>query len=406
MNIRKMAVLVLTAVMLAIGMTPAFAESLVVAVNKSLVLPFTGVERVAIANPEIADVAVVAGNEVIVVGKNPGVTSFHVWTAAGRSTYDIEVGANDTMIAGTIQTVLNQPNIKVSKVGKTVILEGKVKDQQKRSWAEKIAGAYGEKVVNLIELTNPRQVRIEAKVIEINRDKTDKLGVTWGNSPGTNPGSFNFGQSSTNSKNPSSFGKLGTFSEVNGTVDALVKNGFAKVLSQPNVTTISGEKATILVGGEIPVPVAVEGNRITVEWKEYGIRLAIAPEAGEEGLITGKVSAEVSSIDFSSSYKINIGNGLVIPPLKSRKSETMIAMPSGQVMAIGGLISSEETKSVAKIPLLAELPIIGQLFRSTSFTNNKTEVVILITPTIVDSGAAPVVSGAMKEFMAEQPHGE
>ena len=118
MNIRKMAVLVVTAMMLAVGVTPAFAESLVVAVNKSLVLPFTGVERVAIANPEIADVAVVAGNEVIVVGKNPGVTSFHVWTAAGRSTYDIEVGANDTMIAGTIQTVLNQPNIKVSKVGR------------------------------------------------------------------------------------------------------------------------------------------------------------------------------------------------------------------------------------------------------------------------------------------------
>ena len=113
----------------------------------------------------------------------------------------------------------------------------------------------------------------------------------------------------------------------------------------------------------------------------------------------------MSSIDFSSSYKINIGNGLVIPPLKSRKSETMIAMPSGQVMAIGGLISSEEIKYLSKIPLLAELPIIGHLFRSTSFATNKTDVVILITPTIVDSGETPVVSGAMKEFMAEKPHG-
>lgn len=401
MNRKKITLLVAVIMILLGGSPSAFAESLAVAVNKSVLLPFGTIERVAIANPDIADVAV-AGNEVIVVGKSPGITTLHVWTALGRTTYDIEVGADDRMLESTLEKVLNQSGIKVSKVGKTVILEGKTRDQQKRSWAEKIAAAYGDKVINLIELTNPRQVKIEAQIIEIFRDKTDELGITWGNNKdGSNPGSFSFGQSAVNSRDSNAFRKLGTYAEINGVVQALVKNGFAKILSRPNVTTMSGEKATILVGGEIPVPVAVDNNKVTIEWKEYGIKLAIAPEAGEQGLITTKVSAEVSTIDYASSNKVDIGSGIVVPPLKSRKSETMIALPSGQVMAIGGLIGSEETKSISKVPLLAELPVIGHLFRSTSFTSGKTEVVILITPTIVDASEAPVVSAAMQEFMAD-----
>ena len=402
MNIKKIALLVMAFMILVGGSPSAYAESLAVAVNKSVLLPFGTIERVAIANPDIADVAV-AGNEVIVVGKSPGITTLHVWTPQGRTTYDVEVGADDMMLESTIEKVLNQSGIKVSKVGKTVILEGKTRDQQKRSWAEKIAAAYGDKVVNLIELTNPRQVKIEAQIIEISRDKTDELGITWGNGKdGSNPGAFTFGQSITNSIDGSkAFGKLGSYSDINGVVQALVKNGFAKILSRPNVTTMSGEKATILVGGEIPVPVAIDNNKVTVEWKEYGIKLAIAPDAGDQGLITTKVSAEVSTIDFASANAVDVGNGMVIPPLKSRKSETMIALPSGQTMAIGGLINNEETKSISKVPLLAELPIIGHLFRSTSFTSGKTEVVILITPTMVDASEAPVVSAAMQEYMAD-----
>ena len=399
---------VIIAVSILLIMTPVFAESLAVPVNQSVILNVTGVERVAIANPDIADVAVVSGSEVVVVGKSPGSTSLHIWrTGEGRTTYEIEVGSNDTMIANTIKTILNDPDIKVSKVGKTVILEGKLRNQHQKSWAEKIAGAYGEKVVNLIRFTDPQQVKIEAKIIEISRDKTDKLGFTWGSKDlaGTfGQGSFWFGQSASNSKNLASFGQLGTFTEINGALDALIKNGFAKVLSQPNVLTLSGEKANILVGGEIPVPVSVTGDRISIEWKEYGIKLAIAPEVGEENMITSKVTAEVSSIDFNSPYRVELGSRMVVPPLKSRKAETMIALLSGQTMAIGGLISSDETKSISKVPLLGDLPILGNLFKSTSFSSGKTEVVILITPTIVDATTySPETSTAMKEFLAEKP---
>ena len=408
MNKKGGIISVIIAVSMLLIMTPVFAESLAVPVNQSVILNFTGVERVAIANPDIADVAVVSGSEVVVVGKSPGSTSLHIWrTAEGRTTYEIEVGSNDTMIANTIKTILNDPNIKVNKVGKTVILEGKLRDQHQKLWAEKIAGAYGEKVVNLIKLTDPQQVKIEAKIVEISRDKTDKLGFTWGSKDLTGAvgqGSFWFGQSASNSKNPASFGQLGTFSEINGALDALIKNGFAKVLSQPNVLTLSGEKANILVGGEIPVPVSKTDDRISIEWKEYGIKLAIAPEVGEDNLITSKVIAEVSSIDFNSSYRISIGGGMVVPPLKSRKAETMIALSSGQTMAIGGLISSDESRNISKVPLLGDLPILGNLFRSTSFSSGKTEVVILITPTIVDAASYSLqTSTAMKDFLAEKP---
>ena len=141
-----------------------------------------------------------------------------------------------------------------------------------------------------------------------------------------------------------------------------------------------------------------------MEWKEYGIKLAIAPEVSGEGLIASKVNAEVSSLDYASSARINIGNGLVIPPLKTRKAETVITMPSGQTMAIGGLISTEMAENNTKIPLLGELPVLGQLFRSKSFTSGRTEVVIIITPTLVDPSAyTPDTSAGMKEFITEKP---
>lgn len=397
---RKTILLSILVILLTAWSFPVLAadESIRIGVSESKTLTFGSVERVAIANPAIADVVVASGGTVLIVGKAPGSTSLHIWCEGERYPYTVEVTAADETVAAQLREILGYPGIKVSKVGKTIILEGTVRDQYQLMRAEKLGGAYGDKVVNLLEVTRPMQVKLEAKVVEISKDKTSDLGIVWGNSVST-PGYFSFGQSSTkdaggtliaNPSTPNQWNKLGTYSGINGQLNLLISNGAAKLLSQPNVVTLSGEKANILVGGEIPVPTSNNNGQVSIEWKDYGIKLDILPEVSQEGLIRSRIKAEVSTLDFSSAAAINLGNGLVVPPLKTRRAESTIGIMSGETMAIGGLLSSEESKNVTKVPLLSDIPVLGHLFKSTSFSRGETEVVILITATIVqDAGVKP-----------------
>lgn len=405
MKRRTCLMVLLVILILAVSVPAAAAERLAVAVNHSRVLYFDGVERVAVANPEIADVVVVSGSEILLVGKNPGHTTLHVWSRTGRTSYVVEAAADDTMLAANIKNILRYDNIRVSKVNNTVILEGTVNDQYQRSRAEKVAAAYGDKVVNMLEITNPMQVKIEAKVIEINREKVKNLGIKWGNDPAI-PGTFIFGQSLSDPITGDVLGKWGGYAGINGELNALIKDGHAKLLSQPNIITLSGEKANIVVGGEIPVPVGIDNNRVSIEWKQYGIKLNIAPEVTAGSLVTSRVTAEVSTLDWNSTHKIELGLGMKIPPIKLRKAESALALSSGQTMAIGGLIAHETARDVHKVPLLANIPVIGNLFKSSSFTRGETELLILITPTIVDPAEyLPSVTPDMAVAATENPWG-
>ena len=365
-----------------------------------------GLQRAAIANPDVADVVVVSSSELILVGKQTGTTTLIIWSGAGRQNYLVEVSAADPAIANEIKRILGYPDIRVAKVNKTVILEGTVNDQYQRARAEKIAGAYGEKVVNLLEIAKPVQIRIEAKIVEINRTKTQELGLKYYSTDKLAPGVFYAGQSQNNIKSPNTntFGNFGTYAQINAQLNLLIQDGYAKLLSQPNLVTLSGDKANILVGGQIPVPVSNQNGQISIEWKDYGIKLDILPEASLDGIITSKVKAEVSSMEWNSLNKIELGSNMKIPPIRMRKAESSIALASGQTMAIGGLIANDITRDVTKIPLLGDLPVIGQLFRSTSFVKGETELLILVTPTIVDSQAlVPPMSQELKDHINQNP---
>ena len=387
----------------------AAMEKISVGAGQSKTVSMTGLQRAAIANPEVADVVVVSSSELILVGKQTGTTTLIIWSGVGRQTFQVEVAANDPAIAGEIKRILGYPDIRVVKVNKTVILEGTVNDQYQRARAEKIAAAYGDKVVNLLEIAKPVQIRIEAKVVEINRTKTQNLGLQYftGNNS-TAPGIFFAGQSVINTKSPDTFGNLGTFAPINAQLNLLLQNGFARLLSQPNMVTLSGEKANILVGGQIPVPVSNQNGQISIEWKDYGIKLDITPEASLDGVISSKIKAEVSAMEWNSINRIELGTNIKIPPIRMRKAETSIALASGQTMAIGGLISNDITRDVTKIPFLGDLPVLGQLFRSTNFTKGETELIILVTPTIVDPQAlVPPMSPEMKEHLnSKSPEGK
>lgn len=382
------------------------AQTMTVAVNQSQIIHLPGVEKVAVANPNIADVMIVSGNETLIIGKSAGVTSLHIWSANGRQSFLVEVAADDVPLARSIEAAIGYPDVRVSKLGRTIILEGSVDTQPQKERAEKLASIYGEKVINLLSLVKPVQIKIEAQVIEIDRQKAKDLGIKWGNIVDGvfAPGSFSAGQSYAGSS--WSLGNFGTTSELNAQLSVLIKDGSARILSRPNMITLSGDKANIMVGGEIPIPVSMKDGTIGIEWKEYGIKLDIGPELSSANLIHSQIKAEVSSLDWNSSHKIQLGANMSIPPIKMRKAESSIALASGQTMAIGGLISSETTRDVYQIPLLADLPILGALFKSKSFNRSETELLILITPTVVDPATyQPDAKPDMQVFSKENPWG-
>lgn len=379
---------------------PVLASNMTVSVNQSHMIDAEGVNQVAIANPEIADVLVVAPGEVMLIGKKPGTTSLSLWRYGNRIDYTVVVDGSDDGTAGIVQGVLKYPDVHVSMAGGKIILEGMVENQYERTRAELIASSYGT-VTNLLQMRHPKQVRIESRVIEISTDKVKNLGIAFGNkasgsesgvSLGTE-GAFGVGQSHTNKVDTGRpFNWFGSYAEINAQLNALVKKGDAKVLSEPYVIAMSGEKANILIGGEIPVPVNTDDNTVTVEWREYGIRLDIEPTVQQDNSVDSKIQTEVSSLDWSSAVNATSATGVRIPGLLSRKADSHVVMQPGMTMAIGGLISSTESKSVSKIPLLGDIPILGQFFRNTSKTRERKEILILLTPILVDSDYKPVMS--------------
>ena len=381
---------------------PVLASNMTVGVNQSHMIDAAGVNQVAIANPEIADVIVVAPGEVMLIGKKPGTTSLSLWRYGNRIDYTVVVDGSDDGTAGIVQGVLKYPDVHVSMAGGKIILEGMVENQYERTRAELIASSYGT-VTNLLQMRHPKQVRIESRVIEISTDKVKNLGIAFGNaankskdsdgvSLGTE-GSFGLGQSHSNNVDTGNpFNWFGSYKEINAQLNALVKKGDAKILSEPYVIAMSGEKANILIGGEIPVPVNTDDNAVTIEWREYGIRLDIEPTVQQDDSVDAKFETEVSSLDTTSSYNATSSTGIRVPGLLSRKATSHVVMQPGMTMAIGGLISSTESKAVSKIPLLGDIPILGQFFRNTSKTRERKEILILLTPILVDSDYKPVMS--------------
>lgn len=373
---------------------PVFADNqiLSVGVSRSNVMPAYGVTSVAIADPAIADV-VISGNEMILLGKKVGATTLHIWKGESRNTYTVVVDNADVATAATVKKALNYPNVDVTILGGKIILEGTVANQYERNRADKVAGVFGE-VINLLEMTEPRQVRIECKIVDVSKSNSKNLGVAVGS--GTDDelsnGGFKLGQSYNNGIDKHHGGSplhwFGSYQNINAQLNALVNNGNAKVLSQPYIITMSGDKADVFIGGQIPIPVSNDGD-VTTEWKDYGIKLLIEPIVQNDGSVESRVTTEVSSIDESTAIT---QNGFSIPGIITRTANTHVVMKPGMTMAIGGLINSEQSKSVSKIPLLGDIPVLGQFFRSTSKKKSQREIIILLTPILVDSDYQPVMS--------------
>ena len=447
------------AVIAAVSQAPAYAyvQPIYLEMNQSYYLPQgSAIKRVAVTNPEIADVAVVDKRALNVIGKKTGSTSLTVWTADGmRQDFRICVSGVDSGLAETIRKAIGLPKVKVEVVGGKVLLTGTVQNQKEKTLAYRVASLYAggsgtedkalerklldkdaqvndsidgdDKVINLLEMINPDQINIEAEVIEINANDAKQIGIEYGadSSVGT-PGTWYANKSGrditeyyrdwtgkiTDSKTYHSnlMRNAGShwytrnwlythFSDINAKIHTLVEKGHARVISRPNITTMSSKSAGINIGGEIPYPQVDKNGNVSVQYEKYGIFLnLINPEVDSSGNVTSRLFAEVSRLDRANGVAVN---GSVWPAKATRKAETMVNIPSGMTMVIGGLLDSDDAKTITKIPILGDIPILGELFKYHNDSKQKSEIMILITPRVVNETTPVAMSQKMKDAYAE-----
>lgn len=400
------------------------ATPLSVSVNESRYVQEAGLSRVAVGNPEIADVQLLSAREFLLVGKKAGSTSLLVWGANGRQEYLVTVTGENSGLAAMIEKAINLPGVTVQMVGDKILLRGTVMNQYEKDLALKIAGLYtgtapvtsttgsdsagkaidktGGNVIDLLQMARPSQIRLEAQVIEISSSNKRELGIQYGTkSSGDSDSKIDAEGTIYAGEDWNTRGWGGWLvrhsSTINAALNALITKGKARILSRPNISTLSGEKAKILIGGSIPVPVNNDG-RVSIEWKEYGVKLDIEPVADQMDKITSKVHAEISRLDYANGL---VQNGFSIPALATREAEAVIHVSNGMSMVIGGLLNSEDGKTVSKIPLLGNIPILGEFFKHTSRTRDKRELIIIITPHLIAEDTQWPMSDQMKEAFNE-----
>lgn len=343
--------------------------------GESLVLAVSDVTRVAVADANVADIAVVSKNEVLVTAKLAGATTLHVWERNGVSTFGVQVKENNSL-AERVSAAINRSDLEIRAVGDRLIIEGQLRNQNELARALQIAATFSNNVVNLVTLTHPIQVLMEVKVLEVDRNASSQLGMTWGSiTRGVlEPNTLLIGEGL-----PFQFHRL---SAIGGKLDVLVENGQARLLAAPTLLTLSGESAQFVAGGAIPVAMTEDNAKVTVEWKEYGVKLTARPVVDAAGTITIYLTPEVSSLDWANGIKVA---NFVLPALRTRRAQTQVQMASGETLVLGGMLNNEESKFVKKLPLLGDLPILGHLFRSEKFVRGETELLFLVTPHVVEA---------------------
>ena len=409
---------VLTSLLLSAGIVLAApsvqaATPLNVAVHESRYVQEPGLSRVAIGSPEIADVQLLSAREFLLVGKKPGSTTLLVWSANGRQEYIVTVTAENSGLAAMIEKAINLPGVTVQMVGDKILLRGTVMNQYEKDRelltelssgnAAKAVDKTGGNVIDLLQMARPSQIRLEAQVVEISSSNKRELGIQYGTNGGSSSDGSKIEAEGTiyagEDWNTRGWGGwlVRHSSTINAALNALITQGKARILSRPNISTLSGEKAKILIGGSIPVPVNNDG-KVSIEWKEYGVKLNIEPVADQMDKITSKVHAEVSRLDYANGL---VQNGFSIPALATREAEAVIHVSNGMSMVIGGLLNSEDGKTVSRIPLLSNIPIIGEFFKHTSRTRDKRELIIIITPHLIGEDTQWPMSDGMKEAFNE-----
>jgi pilus assembly protein CpaC len=361
------------------------------------------IKRISVGDPDVLDVAALGSRDIQLVAKAVGITNVLLLDDKGRpqAVIEVHVGTPYTHIERSLRRFLNNDTILVEGAGNAIVLRGSVSSSVALDQALEIAnGMLGEdekavRIVNLIEVGSNHQVMLNVVIAEMSLKLKREFGTNFaaliatGKGPVGLVGGFGSGFGSL-AEAASGIGKIfGSFSSLGAlellkiTMDILEEEGLSKILAEPTLVARSGESASFLVGGEVPIPVIQSGSvagAITVEYHEFGVGLSFTPTVLSPDRIHLTVNPEVSRADFTFGTEVN---GTLVPGFATRRASTSVELGDGQSFMIAGLLNEEIRELAGKYPLLGSVPIIGSLFRSTQFIKEETELVIIVTPTLV-----------------------
>lgn len=418
-------------------------ETLHLVPGQQKILSAPGVTRIAIANPNVADVKVVTAGQVLVTAVGVGETELTVWQGSRLASYQIVVTRMDprelkrevdkllgnregmstrisrdkVYIEGSVLTLpdlekaeeiarlypqvqslvkldpsahaliaeaLNKqlqrvglPNARATVVGSTLFLEGMVDSEADLKKAEIITAGIGQNIQSVLRVGSSRMVELDVEFVEIAKNSLDRIGVSW---PTDLSGEVSLSYASTTilkGSGPDTATLTGTGS-LRGSLGLALQfnDGVTRTLANPRLITASAQSAKFLAGGEVPIPIVTD-NRVYIEYKEYGIRLNITPIADGSGAIQTKVLTEISQVDESVTV-------MGVPGFLTRRVDTEVTVRDGETIVLSGLLHLTEAKDITKVPFFGHLPIIGELFKSRQFRDRQTELVVFVTPRLVD----------------------
>jgi pilus assembly protein CpaC len=384
------------------------------------------IARVSLTVPDIADALVTTPQQLLIHGKQPGTISLFVWDKAGGiKTYEVSVHRDLKELAEHMKQLFPGEPITVAGSGKDVVLSGTVSSKYVLDKASDLASGYVDKKENVVNLLKQQegvasnQVMLRVRFAEVSRSAVQELGSTFFTGPTgyknviarTTTEQFpapNFSELSRTSDldnhltgssgkyTLSDFLNLFIFSNkynVGTVIRALQTKGLFQSLAEPNLIALNGKEASFLAGGEYPYPVvqpSTTGSSVTIMFKEFGVRLNFTPTVLGNGLIDLKLRPEVSTLDFSNAITLD---GFRLPALSTRRTETEVELQDGQTFAVAGLLNNTVNTSMQKIPGIGDIPILGYLFKSRAYQKNQTELVVMVTPTIVKTGSTGVSEG-------------
>jgi pilus assembly protein CpaC len=356
------------------------------------------ISRFSVGDPGIADATLVSTTEVILNGKGLGTTTLFVWDGSGQvRVYSVEVTADAPGLERFLRSLMPDEEIQVAASGNAVTLSGAVKDPNSVARAVQVAQASGATVIDNLVAPPAVQVLVRVRFAEINRtalrDWSTRLRVLNPHEISDQGNWSGLVEPSASLENIQFLLDSGN-EEIQALVQAAVQRGDLRTLAEPNLLTLPGKEAYFLAGGEFPYPSlqSATSNAVTITFKEFGIRLRFTPNIARNGAIRLKVFPEVSTLDFANGVVIG---GFEIPSLRTRRAETEVELREGQHLAVAGLLDHESTRNLTKIPILGDIPILGELFRSRALRQRRTELVVIVTPSLVMASdtAPPIPTG-------------
>ncbi len=381
---------------------PSEGQALHILVGKSVVVNVqTPITRVLSSNPAVIETLATSRTEVVVEGRAAGSSSLILWDETGRSQMlDVIVDLDVTGLRTAIEHAYPNQQVQVQADGGRLVLTGNVPDAKAAEDLTKMATVYSPQIVSSLQVAAPheRQVMLAVKFAEIDRTKLQQFGINIFSTGATNT----IGTGTTEQFSPptlsSTTGGTGTITasdflniflfrpdiNLGTTIRDLQQRNVLEILAEPNLMALNGQKASFLAGGEFPFPIVQPGQgfvAVTIQFKPFGVRLDFTGTIANDNIIRLHVSPEVSTLDFSNGLSIQ---GFNIPAISTRRAETEIELKDGQSFGIAGLMDHRTQALMSKVPGIGDIPVLGQLFRSRSINRSNTELLVLVTPHIVD----------------------